>query len=169
MDNLEQTFNEIVAKYRERLYWHIRSLVCSHEDADDVLQDCFVKIWKALPGFRGDSELFTWAWRIATNEALNFLHKQKVRAALSFESLRTTLENRIDDDPWFDGDALQRDLAKAIVGLPEKQRLVFQMRYYEDLSYEQISEITGTSVGALTASYHIAYEKIREILKLSSL
>ncbi|MBO7548326.1 MAG: RNA polymerase sigma factor [Bacteroidales bacterium] len=169
MDNLEQTFNEIVAKYRERLYWHIRSLVCSHEDADDVLQDCFVKIWKALPGFRGDSELFTWAWRIATNEALNFLHKQKVRAALSFESLRTTLENRIDDDPWFDGDALQRDLAKAIVSLPEKQRLVFQMRYYEDLSYEQISEITGTSVGALKASYHIAYEKIREILKLSSL
>ena len=169
MDNLEQTFNEIVAKYRERLYWHIRSLVCSHEDADDVLQDCFVKIWKALPGFRGDSELFTWAWRIATNEALNFLHKQKVRAALSLESLRTTLENRIDDDPWFDGDALQRDLAKAIVSLPEKQRLVFQMRYYEDLSYEQISEITGTSVGALKASYHIAYEKIREILKLSSL
>ncbi|MBP5389211.1 MAG: RNA polymerase sigma factor [Bacteroidales bacterium] len=169
MDNLEQTFNEIVAKYRERLYWHIRSLVCSHEDADDVLQDCFVKIWKALPGFRGDSELFTWAWRIATNEALNFLHKQKVRAALSFESLRTTLENRIDEDPWFDGDALQRDLAKAIVSLPEKQRLVFQMRYYEDLSYEQISEITGTSVGALKASYHIAYEKIREILKLSSL
>lgn len=169
MDNLEQTFNEIVAKYRERLYWHIRSLVCSHEDADDVLQDCFVKIWKALPGFRGDSELFTWAWRIATNEALNFLHKQKVRAALSFESLRTTLENRIDEDPWFDGDALQRDLAKAIVSLPEKQRLVFQMRYFEDLSYEQISEITGTSVGALKASYHIAYEKIREILKLSSL
>ncbi|MBR6280762.1 MAG: RNA polymerase sigma factor [Bacteroidales bacterium] len=169
MDNLEQTFNEIVAKYRERLYWHIRSLVCSHEDADDVLQDCFVKIWKALPGFRGDAELFTWAWRIATNEALNFLHKQKVRAALSFESLRTTLENRIDEDPWFDGDALQRDLAKAIVGLPEKQRLVFQMRYFEDLSYEQISEITGTSVGALKASYHIAYEKIREKLKLSSL
>ncbi len=169
MDNLEQVFNEIVEQYRERLYWHIRSLVCSHEDADDVLQDTFIKIWKALPSFRGDSELFTWAYRIATNESLNYLHKQKIRSALSFESLRTTLENRIDDDPWFDGDALQRDLAKAIQGLPEKQRVVFQLRYFEELPYEQISEITGTSVGALKASYHIAYEKIKEKLKLSSL
>jgi len=161
MQDLEKTFNQIVSEYKEPLYWHVRSLVNSHDDADDLLQDIFIKIWNALPSFRGDAQLFTWVWRIATNEALGFLRKQKVRAALQFESLDAKAERIIDNDPWFNGDEAQRKLAKAIAKLPDKQRLVFNMRYYQDLTYEQIAEITGTSVGALKASYFHAVEKIK--------
>ena len=157
----EQQFRELVEKYSEQLYWHVRELVGSHEDADDILQDVFVKVWKALPGFRGDSSIQTWLWRIATNEALSFLRKQKVRAALSFVSLDAEAERVIDSDPWFDGDAAQRMLALAIAKLPSKQRAVFCMRYFEELPYEEISSITGTSVGALKASYHQAAEKVK--------
>lgn len=157
----EQQFRELVEKYSEQLYWHVRELVGSHEDADDILQDVFVKVWKALPGFRGDSSIQTWLWRIATNEALSFLRKQKVRAALNFVSLDAEAERVIDSDPWFDGDAAQRMLALAIAKLPSKQRAVFCMRYFEELPYEEISSITGTSVGALKASYHQAAEKVK--------
>lgn len=157
----EETFKEIVDKYSEQLYWHVRSFVGSHEDSNDLLQDIFIKIWKALPSFRGDSGLFTWVWRIATNEALGFLRKKKVRAALQFESLSSKAEKVIDNDPWFNGDEAQRKLALAVAHLPDKQRAVFCMRYFEELSYEQISEITGTSVGALKASYFHASGKIR--------
>jgi RNA polymerase sigma-70 factor (ECF subfamily) len=135
--------------------------VCSHEDTDDLLQEIFIKIWAALPSFRGEAQLFTWLYRIATNETLNFLRKQKVRASLRFQSLDAELERRIDEDPYFNGSEAQRLLSKAIAKLPEKQRIVFSLRYYEDMSYENISEITGTSVGALKASYHIAYEKLK--------
>ena len=161
----ERAFREIVESYSERLYWHVRRFLCSHEDTDDLLQEIFLKIWTALPSFRAESQLYTWIYRIATNETLNFLNKQKVRAALQFESLSDKLVDRIDEDPWFNGDQLQRNLMKAVQKLPEKQRLVFTMRWFEDLSYEDISEILGTSVGALKASYHFAAEKIKAELK----
>ena len=157
----ETEFRQMICQYSEPLYWHIRALVGSHEDTDDILQETFVKVWKALPGFRGDSSVKTWLWRIATNEALSFLRKQQVRAALRFESLDTTAALMVDSDPWFDGDAAQRVLAKAIAALPPKQRSVFCMRYFEELPYEEISRITGTSVGALKASYHQAAEKVK--------
>ncbi len=161
----ERAFREIVAAYSERLYWHVRRFVCSHEDTDDLLQEIFIKIWSALPAFRGDSRLFTWIYRIATNETLNWLHKQKVRAILKFESIDTELADRIDDDPYFNGDKAQRLLFKAIARLPQKQKFVFCMRYFDELPYEDISEILGTSVGALKASYHFAAEKIRAELE----
>lgn len=161
----ERAFREIVDSYSERLYWHVRRFLCSHEDTDDLLQDIFIKIWSALPSFRGDSQLYTWLYRIATNETLNFLNKQKVRSALQFESLSSKLEEKIDEDPWFNGDSMQRLLMKAIQKLPEKQRLVFTMRWFDDLSYEDISEILNTSVGALKASYHFATKKIKSFLE----
>ena len=161
----ERAFREIVDSYSERLYWHVRRFLCSHEDTDDLLQDIFIKIWYSLPSFRGDSQLYTWLYRIATNETLNFLNKQKVRSALQFESLSSKLEEKIDEDPWFNGDSMQRLLMKAIQKLPEKQRLVFTMRWFDDLSYEDISEILNTSVGALKASYHFATEKIKSFLE----
>lgn len=161
----ERAFREIVAAYGERLYWHVRRFVCSHEDTDDLLQEIFIKVWAALPSFRGDSRLFTWIYRIATNETLNWLNKQKVRAMLKFESIGENLSERIDDDPYFNGDEAQRLLSKAIARLPKKQKTVFCMRYFDELSYEDISEILGTSVGALKASYHFASEKIRADLE----
>lgn len=164
----ERAFREIVSSYSERLYWHVRRFLCSHEDTDDLLQDIFIKIWSALPSFRGESQLYTWLYRIATNETLNYLHKQKVRSALRFESLDAKMEDMIDDDPWLSGDELQRKLMKAVQKLPEKQRLVFMMRWFEDLGYEDISEILGTSVGALKASYHFATEKLRAELDKNS-
>lgn len=164
----EKAFGEIVDNYSERLYWHVRRLVYSHEDADDLLQDIFVKIWKSLHTFRGESQLFTWLYRIATNETLNFLHKQKIRASHRFASITPELEDKIEDDPYFNGDALQRALLKAVRRLPDKQRTVFTMRYYDDLSYEEIAKILGTSVGALKASYHFAAKKIRAELQKSA-
>ena len=161
----EKAFKEIVDSYSERLYWHVRRFLCSHEDTDDLLQEIFIKIWSALPSFRGDSQLYTWLYRIATNEALNFLNKQKVRSALQFESMSSKLEDKIDENPWFNGDQLQRDLMKAIQRLPNKQKTVFTMRWFEEMSYEDISEILGTSVGALKASYHFAVEKIKAELE----
>ena len=164
MNGQEKVFDEIVKTYSERLYWHVRRFVLSHEDTDDLLQDIFLKIWTALPSFRGEAQLYTWVYRIATNETLNFLRRQKVRAALQFRSLDDVLEERVDADPYFNGSTAERALSKAIARLPEKQRIVFIMRYYEDLSYEEIAEVTGTSVGALKASYHIAQEKVRAAL-----
>ncbi len=161
----DKAFNGIVASYGERLYWHVRHFVCSHEDTDDLLQDIFVKIWHSLPSFRGESRLYTWLYRIATNETLNFLRRQKIRSALQFESLSSEMDRRIDEDPYLDADALQRELSKAVAKLPDKQRTVFIMRYFEDVPYEDISEILGTSVGALKASYHFAAEKIKAELE----
>jgi RNA polymerase sigma-70 factor (ECF subfamily) len=157
----ESAFNAIVDCYSERLYWHIRRFLCSHDDTHDVLQDVFIKIWKTLPTFRGDSQLFTWIYRIATNEALNHLRNQKKWGFIDTESNTDSLARLIDDDPHFNGNALQRELHKAIQRLPEKQRLVFCMRYFDEMKYEDISEITGTSVGALKANYHHAYNKVR--------
>ena len=163
-EDLRRAFDAIVDTYSERLYWHVRRFTLSHEDADDLVQDIYIKIWNALPGFRGESGVFTWIWRIATNTALNFVAKAKLRSALSLSSYTAEADRLIDNDPWFDGDAAQRSLSKAIARLPAKQRTVFCLRYYEDLTYEEISDITGTSVGALKASYHIAAEKLKEEL-----
>ena len=160
----ERFFNDLVSQYSEPLYWHVRAMVGSHEDANDLMQDIFIKAWNALPRFRGDSDPFTWLWRIATNETISFLRKARVRAALSFSRIDAEAERISDPNPYFDGDKAMRALRKAIASLPDKQRLVFTMRYYEELSYEQMSEITGTSVGALKTSYHIAYEKIKDFL-----
>ena len=164
MSENERIFNQIVRDYSERLWWHVRRFVNSHEDADDLLQEIFLKVWAALPSFRGESQLFTWVWRIATNETLNHLRKEKVRAALKFSSVDAEMERRIQADPYFKGTEAERELAKAVLKLPEKQRQVFIMRWWDDLSYEEMSAITGTSVGALKASYHIAQEKIRSLV-----
>lgn len=164
MSENEKIFNQIVRDYSERLWWHVRRFVNSHEDADDLLQEIFLKVWTALPSFRGEAQLFTWVWRIATNETLNHLRKEKVRAALKFSSVDAEMERRIQADPYFKGTEAERELAKAVLKLPEKQRQVFIMRWWDDLSYEEISAITGTSVGALKASYHIAQEKIRSLV-----
>ena len=161
----EQAFNQIVENYTERLYWHVRRFICSHEDSNDLLQDIFIKIWAALPSFRGDAQLFTWIYRIATNEVLNHLRKERFKALISFDTESSFLERKIDDDPYFNGDTMLRELHKAIQRLPQKQRIVFNLRYFEEMKYEEISEITGTSVGALKASYHHAYGKIKDELK----
>lgn len=158
----EDAFNGIVATYSERLYWHVRRFLCSHEDTNDLLQDIFIKIWTALPGFRGNSQLYTWLYRIATNETLNYLRKQKFKAMVSLDSASEILRKKIDEDPHFNGNELQRELHKAIQRLPEKQRLVFNLRYFDEMKYEDISEITDTSVGALKASYHHAYNKVKD-------
>ena len=161
MDGVERLFNEIVKDYSERVYWHVRRFVNNHEDADDLVQEIFLKIWTALPSFRGEAQLFTWVYRIATNETLNWLRREKVRSALRFTSIDAEMERRIDSDPFFDGDAADRALSKAVAKLPEKQRQVFILRYYDEMPYEQMSEVLGTSVGALKASYHLAQEKVR--------
>ena len=161
---IEEAFNGIVNTYSERLYWHVRRFLCNHEDTNDLLQDIYIKVWTALPTFRGESQVFTWLWRIATNEVLNHLRKQKFKAMVSLDSSMDILRKKIDDDPYFNGNELQRELHNAIQKLPEKQRVVFNMRYFDELKYEEISEITDTSVGALKASYHHAYNKIKEEL-----
>lgn len=161
----EEAFNGIVETYTERLYWHVRRFLCSHDDTDDLLQDIMIKIWTALPTFRGESKLYTWIYRIATNEVLNHLRKQRFKAIVSLDSATSILERKIDDDAYFNGDEMQRELHKAIQRLPEKQRVVFNLRYFEEMKYEEISEITGTSVGALKASYHHAYGKVKADLE----
>ena len=154
----------LVRTYQQRVYWHVRKMVIDHDDADDLTQEIFIKIHKYIDSFREDSQLFTWIYRIATNECLSFLNRKKKRFFLPIEDVTQQLSTKIDKDPDLDGDEIQKRLQKAILQLPEKQRLVFNMKYFEDLPYEQISEITDTSVGALKASYHHAVKKIEEYL-----
>ena len=161
---MESAFKGIVAHYSEALYWHIRRFTISHDDADDILQDTFIKMWKSLPSFHEECKLFTWVWRIATNESLNFVRRQKLRSMMSLEDYSEIIAARMDDDPSFDGDALQRELYKAMAKLPPKQQMVFSMRYFDEMKYEDISQVLGTSVGALKASYHHAYNKIKDEL-----
>lgn len=160
-----KAFNAIVESYTERLYWHVRRFLCSHDDANDLVQDVFIKIWNALPSFKGESQMYTWIYRIATNESLNAIRKHRLRSFIEFDSPTERMIKKIDEDPYFNGDALQRELHKAIQRLPEKQKLVFNLRYFDEMKYEDIAEITGTSVGALKASYHHAYNKIKAELE----
>lgn len=161
----EEVFNAIVDSYSERLYWHIRRLVYSHEDTDDLMQEVFIKVWRALPAFRGESQLYTWLYRIATNEALNFIRKEKGKAEIDVELADALAGEKIDDDFHINGNSMQRELHKAVSRLPDKQKLVFNLRYFDEMKYEDMARITGTSVGALKASYHHAYTKVSEILK----
>lgn len=160
----QQAFNEIVKAYSERLYWHVRSVVGSHDDTDDLLQDIFIKIWAALPSFRGEAQLFTWIWRIATNEALNFLKKNGRASVSSIDDMSEYVSSIPDEDAHLDGDEAQRLLSVAVSMLPPVQRAVFSMRYYDEMKYEDISQILGTSVSSLKASYHFAYEKVKDFL-----
>lgn len=159
----EAAFNQLVVKYQERLYWHIRNMVLDHDDADDVLQNTLVKVWKSLEKFRSDSGLYTWLYRIATNESLSFL-KQKKRNSASTLDIESEMSLKLEADPWFNGDEIQLKLQKAILELPKKQALVFNMKYFEEMKYEEMSEILGTSVGALKASYHHAVKKLESKL-----
>jgi RNA polymerase sigma-70 factor (ECF subfamily) len=161
----ERAFTDILAKYSERLYWHIRRLVVVHDDAHDVLQNVSIKAWKALDGFRAESNLYTWLYRIATNECLSFLESRKKRVSLSFDDESGSLENKLVAEPGFDSRRIEWRLQQAIQALPEKQRVVFNLRYYDEMPYEAMSDVTGTSVGALKASYHHAVKKIEAFFK----
>lgn len=161
---MREGFARIVNLYAERLYWQIRKMVLNHDDANDLLQNTFMKAWTNIDLFRGDAKISTWLYKIALNECLTFLKKQRAINQVSIDDTDLFLANRLKDDAYFDGDELQMNLQKAILTLPEKQRIVFLMKYYEDLKYEEISEILGTSVGALKASYHHAVKRIEEYL-----
>jgi RNA polymerase sigma-70 factor (ECF subfamily) len=154
----------LIAKYQQRLYWHIRKIVIGHDDTDDVLQNTFIKVWKGLESFKGESRLYTWMYRIATNEALSLLRQKQRQRTSSIHPIEYELSRQLESDEYFTGDEIQLKLQQAILTLPEKQRLVFNMRYYDETPYEEMSEILETSVGALKASYHIAAKKIEELL-----
>jgi len=159
-----EAFNLLLKKYQQKIYWHVRRMVIDHDDADDLVQDIFVKVWKYLGNFRSDSQLYTWLYRIATNECITFLNKKKQRNNIPLDDVLYDLSDKLEDNSYFTGDKIQMKLQKALLTLPEKQRLVFNMKYYDDLKYEEISEITGTSVGALKASFHLAVKKIESFL-----
>ena len=161
----DKAFSGIVRLYQERLYWHIRKMVLVHDDANDVLQNTFMKAWSGLDGFRGDSKLSSWLYRIATNETLTFLANKRLKNLNLMDDEETLLIQALQADSYFDGDEIQMHLQKAIVTLPEKQRLVFNMKYFEDITYDEMSEILGTSVGALKASYHHAVKKVEIYLE----
>jgi RNA polymerase sigma-70 factor (ECF subfamily) len=155
-------FNQLVRKYQQKVYWHVRKMVIDHDDADDLTQDVFVKVWKHLENFRQDAQLFTWIYRIATNECLGFLQSKRRKFFLPLNDVGAELAAKLEADPAIAGDAIELKLQRAILRLPDKQRLVFNLRYYDEMPYEQMAEVTGTSVGALKASYHHAVRKIED-------
>lgn len=159
-----RAFNEMVKKYHQKVYWMVRKMVIDHDDSNDVTQEVFIKAWNGIDSFRGESQLYTWLYRIASNEAINFLNKKRRRLQVSLEDMEKELEDKLESDPLVGGDEIQLKLQKALLKLPEKQKLVFNLKYFEELPYEEISEITGTSVGALKASYHWAVKKIEDYL-----
>lgn len=161
----EQAYTKIVRKYQERLYWHIRRLVIHHEDANDVLQNVFIKVWKYLENFREEANLYTWMYRIATNETLTYLDREKKRSSISISDEDTGLENKLQAEKGFDANKLEWRLQQAIQSLPEKQRIVFTLRYYDEMPYEEMSQVLGTSTGALKASYHHAVKKVEQFFK----
>ena len=158
-----KAIHSMINQYQVKLYWHIRRIVIDHDDTDDVLQNTFIKAWKGLENFKGDSKLYTWLFRIGTNESITFL-RQKHSNLSSIHPIEYHLSNTLSSDPYFKADEIQLKLQKAILSLPEKQRIVFNMRYYDEMPYEKMSEILETSVGALKASYHIAAKKIEDQL-----
>jgi len=160
----ERSFTAIIKKYQEKLYWHIRRMVVDHEDANDVLQNMFIKVWNGLENFREDSQLYTWLYRIATNECLTFLEQQKKRASVSLSNDDGILANKLKAEKDFDGRKIEWKLQMAMQQLPEKQRVVFNLRYYDEMPYEEMSRVLETSEGALKASYHHAVKKIENYL-----
>ncbi|WP_452223382.1 RNA polymerase sigma factor [Lacinutrix chionoecetis] len=164
-DNKDAAFKALVSLYKERLYWHVRNILKSHDDADDALQNTFIKVYKSIDGFKGESKLYSWLYRIATNEAITIINKNAKRLQITNEEVQDLAINNIEADVYFEGDAIQLKLQKAIATLPEKQQLVFNMKYFQELKYKEMSEILETSEGALKASYHIATKKIEAYLK----
>jgi RNA polymerase sigma factor (sigma-70 family) len=162
--NKEKAYTHIIKKYQEKLYWHIRRLVVQHDDANDVLQNMFIKVWKGLENFREDSQLYTWLYRIATNECLTFLEQQKKRTTISLSDTENGLANHIKADKNFDANKLEWKLQIAIQRLPDKQKAVFNLRYYDEMPYEEMSKVLETSEGALKASYHHAVKKIEDFI-----
>jgi RNA polymerase sigma factor (sigma-70 family) len=160
----ERAFTAIIKKYQEKLYWHIRRMVVEHEDANDVLQNVFIRVWNGLENFREDSQLYTWLYRIATNECLSYLEQQKRKSALSLDEMESGLTNKVVADKYFDPNKLEWKLQLAIQKLPEKQRVVFTLRYYDEMPYEEMSRVLDTSEGALKASYHHAVKKIEDYI-----
>lgn len=158
-------FKHLLSLYKERLYWHIRNIVLNHDDADDVLQNTFIKIFRNINNFKGESQLYSWLYRIATNESITFLQQKAKNLKLNDEGLQNHIVNNLESDVYFEGNDLQLKLQQAIAQLPEKQRLVFNMRYFEEIKYEEMSEILETSVGALKASYHHAVKKIEDFFQ----
>jgi RNA polymerase sigma factor (sigma-70 family) len=163
-ESRNSAFNQILSKYQKRLYWHIRKMVIDHDDTDDILQNTFIKAWKNLEGFREDAQLYTWLYRIATNECLTFLNKKKKNNTISINEVEYGLNEKINSEKNYTGEEIQRKLQKAILTLPEKQRLVFNMKYFDAMKYEEMSAVLETSVGALKASYHHAVKKIEHFI-----
>ncbi len=161
----EKAFRVLIHEYKERLYWHIRKIVISHDDADDVLQNTFIKIFKGIDKFKRDSKLYSWMYRIATNEAITFINKRAKERNTDISDLKTELVSNLESDQWFQGDEIQLILQKAIAKLPEKQQLVFNMKYFDNMKYDEISEILETSVGGLKASYFHAVKKVEEFVR----
>lgn len=159
-----EAFNLLLKKYQQKIYWHIRRMVIDHDDADDLVQDVFIKVWKNLLSFRNDAQLYTWMYRIASNECITFLNKKKQKNNVPLDDVAYELADTLADSSYFNGDQAQRKLQEALLTLPEKQRLVFNMKYYDDMKYEEISDVLGTSVGALKASFHLAVKKIEAFL-----
>ena len=160
----EKAFTAIIKKYQEKLYWHVRRMVVEHEDANDVLQNVFIRVWNGLENFREDAQLYTWLYRIATNECLSFLEQQKKKSTLPLSEMESGLSNKIQADKHFDPNKLEWKLQVAIQQLPEKQRVVFSLRYYDEMPYEEMSRVLDTSEGALKASYHHAVKKIEDYI-----
>ncbi|HXD78939.1 MAG TPA: sigma-70 family RNA polymerase sigma factor [Puia sp.] len=160
----EKAFTAIIRKYQEKLYWHIRRMVVEHEDANDVLQNVFIRVWNGLDNFREDSQLYTWLYRIATNECLSFLEQQKRKSSVSLDEMEGGLSNKVLADKYFDPNKLEWKLQLAIQQLPDKQRVVFTLRYYDEMPYEEMSRVLDTSEGALKASYHHAVKKIEDYI-----
>ena len=160
-----QAFEVLVNTYKERLYWHIRRIVLDHNDADDVLQNTFIKVFRSIDGFKGESKLYSWMYRIATNESLTFLKQRARKLGITNEALHESRIENLHADVYFEGDAIQLKLQQALATLPEKQKLVFNMKYFQEMKYDEISEILETSVGGLKASYHLAVKKIEAYLK----
>lgn len=161
----EVAFKTLVSQYKERLYWHIRKIVLFHDDADDVLQNTFIKVFKNIDSFKGDSKIYSWMYRIATNEAISFINKKAKEINIDISDYQQQITSNLDSDYWFDGNQIQLLLQKAIATLPQQQQLVFNMKYFDELKYEEISEILQVSVGSLKASYHHAVKKIETYIK----
>jgi RNA polymerase sigma-70 factor, ECF subfamily len=162
--DLNKGFRLVVEKYSSKLYWHIRRLVILHEDADDALQNTFVNAWRSIGEFRNESAIYTWLYTIATNEALTLINKRKRNSAISIDDLGSYFESSLEGNTWFDGDEAQEKLQNAILQLPEKQRIVFNLKYFDEMTYEDMSKVLETSEGALKASYHFAVKKIEKLL-----
>lgn len=165
----DDAFRELVSRYKERLYWQIRNMVLNHDDADDVLQDVFIKVYRNIDSFKGESKLHTWMYRIAANESITFLNKKAKQNNVSIENVRDNAISRLESDVYFEGDELQLHFQRAIATLPERQQLIFTMKYFGDHTFEELSEILGTTVGGLKSSYHIAVKKITQFIKTNEI